>query len=352
MEEHRLLSRCQRVLNELLGRESSLIFLGSGAGPSEPDYQYILELPDEETVKVAVDVKRNLRQSFIPLLRSRVGRWRAQDDTLRYLLFSDYISEAMADALREEGIWFTDEAGNGFLQIDKRLLVYVVGQKPRRVAQLKGEHYSSHGARVLLYLLTHGPEIKATYRDISAATEVSLGKVSRVMNELLDDVSIVRQGRGHYEVRNSSRLLEMWANAFVEKLQPAIVLGRHTSPFGKDFERMLTDSGGSDALRSVVIGGEFAADLLTGHMRAATLNLYVPLEEELAVRQHLKLAPVFGGEVIIHRLFAPNPGKPFERFHFSVASPVVVYAELLADDDPRCGETAQILKERWLRWIP
>jgi hypothetical protein len=102
----------------------------------------------------------------------------------------------------------------------------------------------------------------------------------------------------------------------------------------------------------VVVGGEYAADLLTGYLRASSVTLYVPLGEIDSVQQNLKLAPSKEGPIEVCTAFTPEIGELSKKHGFVLADPVLVYAELLATDDPRCGETALLIKEKHLPWIP
>ncbi|MBU1048714.1 type IV toxin-antitoxin system AbiEi family antitoxin, partial [Candidatus Bipolaricaulota bacterium] len=49
----------------------------------------------------------------------------------------------------------------------------------------------------------------------------------------------------------------------------------------------------------------------------------------------------------------PNPdlGQPIDEHGVLIAHPLIVYAELMAGDDVRLGETALRLKEQHLSWI-
>jgi hypothetical protein len=124
-----------------------------------------------------------------------------------------------------------------------------------------------------------------------------LDKISKLLNELKDYVTIVRQRQGCYQVRDPRRLLDMWVEAFVAKLHPKIVLGHYRSPHDKDVATLLEAGLQNDALGNVVVGGEYAADLLTGYLRASSVTLYVPLGEIDSVQQNLKLAPSKEGPI-------------------------------------------------------
>jgi len=352
MIDLRLLRSCERVLDSLLGTEDSLLFEGEGTNRTVPDVFFLLDLPSIGNLKICVEVKKALRPSMIPQIKRRIDEWAKQNLCEKVVIFSDYIPASLAQLMREEKLWFIDAAGNAYLEIPDKLLIYVTGNRMRRVATLKGQYFTEAGAKVLFYLVKHGPNIEATYRELSAATSVSLDKISKLLNELKEDATIVRQRQGYYQVRNRRRLLDMWVEAFVAKLHPKIVLGHYRSPYGKDVAALLEAGLQDGALGNVVVGGEYAADLLTGYLRASSVTLYVPLGETDSVQRNLKLAPSKEGPIEICTAFAPEIGKLSKKHGFVLADPVLVYAELLATDDPRCGETALLIKEKHLPWIP
>ena len=352
MIDIRLLRSCERALDSLLGAEVSLLFEGEGINRSVPDVFYNLVLPSIGTLKMSAEVKKSLRPSMIPQLKQRINAWKKKNLCEKVAIFSDYIPSSLAQLMREEKIWFVDTAGNAYLEIPDKLLIYVTGNRLHRVATLKGQYFTEAGAKVLFYLLKHGPDIKATYREISAATSVSLDKISKLLNELKDDATIVGLQQGCYEVRDPRRLLDMWVDTFVAKLHPKIVLGHYRSPYGEDIAALLEAGLQDNALENVVVGGEYAADLLTGYLRATSLTLYVPVEEIQSIQRNLKLAPSEDGSIEVCAAFAPEIGNLSKKHGFVLADPVLVYAELLATDDPRCGETALLIKENHLPWIP
>jgi len=352
MIDLRLLRSCERIVDSLLGIEDSLLLEGEGINRTVPDVFYLLDLPSIGTMKVCAELKKSLRPSMIAQLKQRTNAWKKRNLCQKVVVFSDYIPASLAQLMREEKIWFVDAAGNAYLEIPDKLLIYVTGNRLHRVATLKGQYFTEAGAKVLFYLVKQGPNIEATYRELSAATGVSLDKISKLLNELKEDATIVRQRQGCYQVRNRRRLLDMWVEAFVAKLHPKIVLGHYRSPYGKDVAALVEAGLQDDALGNVVVGGEYAADLLTGYLRAGSVTLYVPVGETQSIEQNLKLAPSKDGPIEVCTAFAPEIGRSSKKHGFVLADPVLVYAELLATDDPRCGETALLLKEKHLPWIP
>jgi len=348
----RLLQSCRQVLDSLLGAEGSLLFEGEGINRSVPDAFFVLGVPGIGSLKVCAELKKSLRPSMIPHLKQRINTWKKKNLCEKVAIFSDYIPVPLAQLMREEKIWFVDTAGNAYLELPDKLLIYVTGNRLHRVATLKGQYFTEVGAKFLFYLLTHGPDIEATYRDLSAATSVSLDKISKLLNELKDDATIVRQRQGCYQVRNPRRLLDMWVEAFVAKLHPKVILGHYRSPYGEDAAALLEAGLQDNALENVVVGGEYAADLLTGYLRATSVTLYIPLGETDTIQRKLRLAPSKDGPIEVCAAFAPQIGNLSKEQGFLLANPILVYAELLATDDPRCGETALLIKEKHLPWIP
>jgi len=348
----RLLQSCERVLDSLLGIEGSLLVEGEGIDRSVPDASFLLSLPGLRGLKVCVELKKSLRPSMIPHLKQRISKWEGNHLCDRIMIFSDYIPASLAQLMREEKIWFVDASGNAYLEIPNNLLIYVTGNRLHRIATLKGQYFTETGAKILFYLLTHGPDIQATYRELSTATSVSLDKISKLLNELKDNLTIVGLQQGRYEVRNPQRLLDMWVEAFVAKLHLKIILGHYKSPYGEDVAALLEAGLQDNALENVVVGGEYAADLLTGYLRANSVTLYVPAGEAQSVQRNLKLAPSKEGPIEVCAAFAPEIGNLSEEHGFMLANPVLVCAELLGTDDPRCGKAALLIKEKHLPWIP
>ncbi|MCK4392730.1 hypothetical protein KAX17_07465 [Candidatus Bipolaricaulota bacterium] len=351
MIDVRVIHECERVLRNLLNRAASL----SRHTPKTAagvDVMYTLRLPSGDTLNLCAVVRKGLRPAALPQLVERMRLRTGEELCERRILFADYVTVSLADQLRERGLWFVDESGNAYLEQPGVLLIFTVGQRPMREQATKGQYFSEPGAKVLYYLLHHGPQICATYRDIRQAVGVSLDKISKTFNELKDQRLLIPAGRGQYEILNPSKLLDQWSDAYAAKLRPRIFLGRFRSPFGKDFTKMFEEAGSRRVLKDVVVGGEYAGDRLTGYLRARALNLYVSVDRATTVRRVLRLAPSQEGNIELHEAFAQSFGKPRGRNQLAIAHPVLVYAELLVTDDPRCGETAVRLKEKHLPWIP
>ncbi len=340
---------CLQSLQRMSGLEASILEEHETIGP---DALVHFRLPKGQELDVCVEARRQLRPANLPDLRARFERYRSETECAQMLVTAPYVSRPLADRLREEGLWFVDTAGNAYLEIPGVLFVYVVGLRSRAIPLTDAAWLSAQGAKVLFQLLVLGPEVTATYRDIARGAGVSLGLVSRTITALVGRGILARRGRGAYTVANSRRLLDLWCEVYEGKLRPRIFLGRFRAPSGSYFIPLVKTIRGNRKLQDVVIGGELAADLRTEYLRAGSASLYVPTEKLALVRGALNLAPSTEGNVEIYEAFSPRLGEDLDPGGLLVAHPVLVYAELLASADPRCGEAALRLKEKYLPWIP
>jgi hypothetical protein len=352
MDEKRILEDCLQAARDLLGLEISPITVEKQVGPVRPDAVVRLTLPSGKTIDVCVEVKTQLRPSKVPEIRAQLATYKEQTGCSAVLVAAPYVPESLAQRLRNQGLWFVDSLGNAYIEVPGTLLIYAVGKRPAHWQPSNATWMSAQGAKVLFQLLILGPRVHATYRDIAQNTGVSLGMVSRIITSLTGRGVISRRAHGLYEIVEPRRLLEMWSDAYALKLRPRILLGRFRSPFGADFTRMFEQLASKAEMKNVVVGGEYAADRFTGYLRAGSLSLYVPPDRVRAVRRVLRLAPSSEGNIELYEAFAKRLKMPRARKWPPLAHPVLVYAELLATDDPRCGEAALRLKERHLPWIP
>jgi hypothetical protein len=104
-------------------------------------------------------------------------------------------------------------------------------------------------------------------------------------------------------------------------------------------------------LDHITVGGEYAADLLTGAAKARSMRLYVPEEERGRVQRAFQLAPSPEGNVEMCEAFAGDIGRPVGGMELRVAHPALVVAELLAGNDARLGKTAAEIRRKHLAWV-
>jgi hypothetical protein len=88
-------------------------------------------------------------------------------------------------------------------------------------------------------------------------------------------------------------------------------------------------------------GGEAAGEIMTDYLQAEKLTIHT---DTLQVVTALSLIPTEDGDVKIYERFWHQAGGIQVT-----APPLLVYADLLVTDDPRCIETANLIYEKYLK---
>ncbi len=342
MRETDIRNACEATIGRLL--RTPVEFKRERTSSSDTDLIYRLSGAGIEA-HLCVKVRNRFRPSEIPQL--------ATSDTSEQcdyqMLFTNYVTVKLAEQLQERGIWFADGQGNVHVDISGKLLLHVVGKRPPQVSTPKGQHFSKTGAKVLHYLLKHGPRIRGTYRDMRAAVGVSIDKIGKLIRELEQDGAMQMHGHGDYQILDSNRVLHLWGEAYAAKLMPSLLLGRYATADKSDFDFLIREAG-DELDGQAVVGGEVAADILTGHLRPNFLRLYVPEDRARDVRRRLRLAPSERGTVELCRRYSPEITGEQDVQGVTIADPAFVYAELMAAGDDRLAETAMRLRQEHLAW--
>ncbi len=342
MDKNELKKICERTLRQLIQEPVQL--KPQTRKPPGMEAAYRLSGGGIEA-RVGVYVRSRFRPAEVAQLATRVPSTSCD----HRMLFTEYVAPALAERLQQSKIWFADAQGNAFVSIPPKLLLNVSGKRPARIAAPKGQHFSAPGAKALHYLLKHGPRVRATYRDIREAVGVSIDKIGKLIRELEGEGTLRVHGRGDYEILNGDRLLRLWVDAFDARLLPELLIGRFAVGGEPDFEHLVREA--VDELKAdLVVGGELAADVLTSHLRPATLRLYIPPQRASNVRRQLRLAPSERGTVELLRLYSTDIASERDAFGAAVADPAFVYGELMAGGDDRLAETALRLRQDYLSW--
>jgi hypothetical protein len=260
---------------------------------------------------------------------------RAGDAELPTLVLTAYVSARTADAFRRAGVQYLDAAGNAWITFGD-VLVDVRGRPrtdddvpPRRVA---GNLFSAGRAQVVFVLLAWPELWHARRRDVAHAAGVSLGQAHKALTLLAE------AGYSGDEIRpGQTPLLELWAAAFPTGL--AIKLTLATFHGDVDDLKMVT----ADDV-AYLSGEKAAGDLL----RPATLTLYVrTLDSRLPIvnRWRTDRQP----NIVVRRAFWRAPHQEGTGAGLAVAPWPLVYADLLASDNPRVRDTATEWRNRHSR---
>jgi hypothetical protein len=267
-------------------------------------------------------------------------------DGKRSIFLFDYIEIGICADLHRRGISFADLAGNVHVPFN-RSLIYVSGQPDRNSAMptalLLPGLSGTLNARLVFGLLARPDMLALTQRELAQKIGIALGGVSRGIKQLASRayVSTPQAGRKPTLLRKD-QLLEVWRSEYEHRLAPRL--------------RRRRMSGDVDALRALDLtifgmqwGGEAAAERITSYLRPIRYQLYTDPMRPNAVAQLAAAAKLRrnddGNIEIIDRFWDFDPIEGDRRD--TVPLPLV-YADLMATGDPRCQETAVMIRERFL----
>lgn len=244
-----------------------------------------------------------------------------------------HIAVKTGEALRRAGAQYLDTAGNAWIEFGD-VLVDVRG-RPRPAgaasrATATGNLFSSGRAQVVLALLAWPQLWDVPQRVVAQAAGVSLGQAHNTL-------TLLAQAGYHQGQRRTGRvdLLDMWAAAFPAGLAQRLTLANYHGQFGS-VKKVRPDD-------VVAVSGEAA---VPDFRRPAALTLYVAeLNPRLAIVNRWRV----DGEpnVVVRRKFWNDPLSADAALPvIDVAPWPLVYADLLASDDPRARAVARQWRER------
>ena len=326
MDKKQLLELVQAAIGatDALGLKWTLITTERDEPNGRIDVRLRLRFAGEQPV-FRVETKINLRPAVMGAVQRQLEAYEE-----KALLVADYVTPQIADELRRRGMQFIDAAGNAYINRPP-LLVWITGQKlpaPIPEHEPRDRAFQPTGLKVLFVLLCRPDAVNLPYREIAEMAGVAHGTVGWVMPELprlgfLVDVDKRRR------LVERERLLVRWVEAYARRLRPKLLLGRYRTQDLELTTRIAVEQ------HNVLLGGETAAQRMTGHLRPGVATFYVHAAHTKYLID-LKLRPDPQGNVEFMKQF-----WNFEKPDAGIVPPILVYADLLATGDPRCFEAAQ-----------
>ena len=239
------------------------------------------------------------------------------DARARFVL-TTYVAPRTADAFRRAGIQFLDSVGNAWIAFGS-VLIDIRG-RPRPAASVRRSHpagnlFSSGRAQVVFVLLTWPHLWDEPQRGIARAAGVSIGQVNSTLRLLKQSgYSGVAAHPGRAD------LLDLWASAFPTGLAHRITLAQYSSDGPIKPNTLISAS---------VSGAAAVPDLIRSPMAVLYVDEFDP---RMAVvnRWRSDREP----NITLRRRFWTEPPPITDTDRTSAPWPLV-YADLLASDDPR-----------------
>lgn len=337
---------CRLKLAEALGGD-----LPIKLGPVQPrrEHDYDLTIGTRPATRLAVEVKtrvatRNQALHLIFRLRHALAA------NLQPAVFADWIAEPAAEEFRKAQTFFVDTQGNIFLRRPPHLVIDIRGKRPERPLKAEpGRLIEPGGLKVIHYLLTHPEDTGAPLRAIAQNAGVALGTAHAVRAELRRAQWLLPAAEGKGRFGDLKGLLDLFVRGYALKLRPACVIGRyrHKKNLPEDivagFAQRLT---GLEAKWAVT--GGLAARELTHYPEPNTVAVFVDDPARAKLGEEPMLRDDTAGNVTLLRL--PEPGfiAKERTAPWPLATPFLVYAELLQEGEQRELETAEMIYERFI----
>ena len=257
------------------------------------------------------------------------------------LLVVDKLYPAIKNELRNKHIGYLDTAGNIYIE-KGNTMIWLEGNKPV-LEPRKGTNkaFTKTGLKAVFYFLWKKEAINYPYRKIAADTKISLGNVPQIIEGLKEAGYILQIDEKRLAIKSQRALLDRWIEGYREVLKPTLHIGDYRA---KTDNLSALEVTVSNYKETMVIGGEAAAEHLTKYLQAEVITLYTTMPK-LELMYTLRLIPEQGGRLQVFEKFWQDDVRIDGHF----APTLLVYADLVITDEPRCLETAAIIYDKHLK---
>lgn len=256
------------------------------------------------------------------------------------LVVAEKIAPPAREQLRMKGIAYIEANGNLFIN-NSQATIFLDGNKPvKETKPVTNRAFTKTGLKAVFHLLNNPDAISRTYRQLAAETDIALGNIKYIIDGLAEAGYIIPLTKRKVALQNKKELLERWIAGYRETLKPDLFKGSF---------RMVADEK-RDNWQNLNVkdinmewGGEAAGEILTNFLQARVLTLYTPgITGDQA--SDIGLTPDLKGNVRIYNKFwnESNTGM-------ATVPPLLVYADLLITDDPKCIETARLIYNKHIK---
>ena len=302
----------------------------------------------DDTARFIAEVKRVDRLGALGAVQNHFAQG---EMPYPVMLVAPYVTATTADECRRIKLPFIDTAGNAFIQAP-RMFVFVKGQtKPKEEpGLLQGKATTATALRVTFVLLCDERLFNAPYRQIAKAANVALGTIGWTFFDL-DERGFTTGGKIKKNRRvllERRKLIDEWVTNFPIKLRPKLNVQRFTARDKTWWQNV------NITKYDAQWGGEIAADRYIHDLRPATATVYMDPGARtknlgrLIADKHLR--PETYGEIeVLDRFWDIDAEAEAVWGTTGAAPPLLVYADLLATNDPRNVAVGKQLYGKWLR---
>ena len=292
-----------------------------------------------------VEVKNVDRFATVAQVKHQLGEFNKAP-----LLIAPKLTVAAADNCKELGLNFIDLAGNAYIKTPD-FFILIKGQKPDQYQNNPMNYFKGNKAltptnlRMVFALLCNPEMLNASYREIAKVADIALGAVGWGFNDLAARALTLGDGKKNNRVFvQQEKLIQEWVTNYPIKLRPKLNPRRFKAN-NLDWWKKL------DVKKyEAQWGGEVAADRLTHYLKPNFFTLYLHGKDMKKNMDKLiaenRLVPDSMGDIEILEKFWSFDDADFLP---EVVPTLLVYADLVASNDPRNLETAKLIYDRLIQ---
>ena len=219
--EKELIHEVENKLVEIVGRSNVYV----KASPI-PEFDWMLYIRGYEFL---CEVKKTVTRSNFGSIQMKLRTWQENTDK-PVLLVAQNIYPLLMDEFAHQGINCLDSAGNCRIKVGD-LLMHIEGRKVppkfQATSANRSRLFQEAGIRIIFRILLEPDWLNLSYRQMQLSTNVSLGSITVIMNELLESGYLLKTNKGKF-LKNKQDLLERWVVAYNEILKPKQLIRRMT----------------------------------------------------------------------------------------------------------------------------
>ncbi len=335
----------------VLGREAGLCLEVVAYEVKKGDKQIdaIIQMPDSET-KLIAEIKKWAAQANLGAIIHQI---RNLAEPGQGLFVADYINPNMGKQLKAADIQFLDTVGNAYIN-QPPVFIYTQGHKPQPALAVKekvktGKAFQPTGMKVVFAFLRDKELVNAPYREIADQAAVALGTVGWVIRDLIAQGFLLEGiNKKQRDLADFDQLLDRWADAYPYRLKGKYRVGTFATD-NPDWWKTL-DPEDFDALW----GGEIAAAKYTHYLKPVHGEVYV---HKANLKKFLQAARLRKAEPHERHDLRVDLIEPFwkevknagDTKQAGLVHPIIAYADLIETGDTRNLDTANRLREKYLR---
>lgn len=291
---------------------------------------------ENNNIQFFVEVKKELREYQLPKILEMARFYQPM------MVVAERIFPNIKEKLRENKIGYLDGAGNIYLNTDSNY-IWLEGHKNIEPEKpVNNRAFTKTGLKTVFYLLLEKNAINQPYRTLADASNVALGNIKNVIEGLKETGFILPINEKKMLIQNKKALLDRWIAGYRETLKPSLYLGNYKffNPHNnsRQINRIPLEQG------KTVWGGEPAAEILTNYLNPKILTIYTTENRNIFIPLW-KLIPDLNGNIQIYEKF----WKYDTNENLRLAPDLLIYADLMITDDPRCIETAKMIYDKYLK---